>query len=332
MKFHIDWLTLSQLNLGQFTPLNDGQVVCLKADGTVEWGFHKHLTVKGSHDTSARIRVTADKAELSFNPSRWNSPDNLTGCSWEKAISIANGIMADFGQPPFEPGPVEENSDGQLTYTGAIAARIDIATNIATENPEAFTRKLSQTKLPHSKTSRIGTSVYFNAGSTNRVRKAYIKADDIRRHKKQLTPFRSQVADLCDAQGIVRLEVELRASWLRKNGMRAIQNISDTRLMEVAKPMIEEMKVEAEDDGWEKLTAKEAGILAQWKQGLDWRKFYSQATQYRHRKGIKEKTGYDVFDDTITPFRQAEKTIWIGEIKLPDWYLEAHGLLDEKEA
>ena len=312
MKYGIDWLTLRQPNNGQFGKINDGHVVVFNATGEVEYTTDRHMTAEGSHDSKARVRVTDEMAELSFNPARWNRAHNVNQISIDQAIAIANEFMRRTTGAEFTAGPINIGNDGSKIYTGAVATRVDVCHNVATGSPEnavAFTRQLARTKLANVKTTRQGTTVYYGKKGQKRSRKAYIKSAEMRKNKSC-----GQAAEYCNELGLVRLEATLRRDWLRENGMRAIQSLTEIKIERSVMPQIKEMKVEAPDEGLENLTPTEIGVLSMWKNGIDPRDHYKQAMFYRHRKSIKDKTGYDIADDTITPFRKPREVIYIREL------------------
>ena len=332
MRLGIDWLTIRQPNNGQFRPINDGKVVRLDAEGNQLWSTAKHLSVEGSHSTNAQVRVTEDLAELSFNPARWNRAHNVRPISWDDALEIANDLMTKIAGAPFTAGRIAHNREGQKVYLGAYVTRLDACTNIATGNPEkaqALIRQLCATKLPNVKTTRKGSTVYFGQSTKRRTRKAYVKGDEIRANNAS----KKAVAAECDKLGLVRMEVKLKSDWLRENGMRAIQSITQEKIQEAVVPQIKEMKVEAPDDSLETLTVTERGVLRMWQAGDNPRQILTDPTFYRHRKNIKEKTGYDIADDTITPFRKPREVIYIRELTDEEYdRIDAAAERDLKEA
>ena len=312
MQYGIDWLTLRQPNRGQFVKINDGHVVVYKPTGEVEYTTDRHLTVEGSYETKARVRVTDEMAELSFNPARWERAHNVSQVSIDTAIAIANEFMRRHAGAEFTAGPIKTGNDGSKIYSGAVATRIDVCHNVATGSPEnaiAFTRQLARTKLANVKTTRQGTTVYYGKKGQKRSRKAYIKAAEMRKNKSCI-----KAADYCDELGLVRLEATLRRDWLRENGMRAIQSLTEAKIERLVMPQIKEMKIETPDESLESLTMSERGVLRAWQSGDDIKSLVSQTAFYRYRKSIKRKTGYDIADDTITPFRKPREVIFIREL------------------
>ena len=330
--FGIDWLTIRQPNNGQFRPINDGKVVRLDAEGNQLWATAKHLSVEGSHSTNAQVRVTEDLAELSFNPARWNRAHNVRPIGWDDALEIANDLMTKIAGAPFTAGRIAHNREGQKVYSGAHVTRVDVCKNMSTGSPEkakALIRQLCATKLPNVKTSRKGSTVYFGQSSKRRTRKAYVKGDEIRANNAS----KKAVAAECDKLGLVRMEVKLKSDWLRENGMRAIQSITQEKVEEAVMPQIREMEIDTPEENLEHLTATEIGVLSMWKAGHDPRDYYKHSAFYKHRKNIKEKTGYDIADDTITPFRKPREVIYIRELTDEEYdRIDAAAERDLKEA
>jgi len=328
-NWHIDWLSLRQINLGQWAEVNKGKVISLDENGQQEWTSEKHILEQGSHDSTVRFRVTPRVAEISFNPSRWNKPHNITGVGLADAIAVANRIMKQYTGVEFTPGSISENSEGSIVYLGAVCTRLDVCTNMATGsrgNAEAYRRHAAGIKLPRMKTERKANTVYYIAKG-QRVAKIYTKADELRSNKKKLTPEREAAAAWCDKQGLVRIEMKYLNRFLRQNNWRAIQNLSEANIEDQFMKDTEELRKNANEEDLSALSREELGALEMWRAGHNVRDYYSQPGWYKVRKAIKTKIGVDIADDTITPFRAKAQVIILSEPEYPEWILNPNGQL-----
>jgi len=312
---YIDWLTIQQDNSnGYFSPVSDGTVVKYDPQENPVWQTACGYQHKGSYESSARIKIDERSASLSFNPSRFNRPDNVSGVTWDEAINIANSIMAEFGQNPFQAAPTK-SSNGLVLFPGATITRIDVCENYKTGthcNAQTYIRALSQTRISRNTTSRKGDTVYFNKGSERKTLKAYIKGPEILSRTKHLTDYRLHLGNELTEYGIIRLEAKYSAKELRRHNLRNLASITHQKLEAHFMADKDKMKHEVHEENLDSLTQNEIGILRMWQSGDNVRDYIKSSAFYKHRKNIKLKTGYDIAADNIIGFNPKQKIIYLS--------------------
>ena len=312
----VDWLTIRQPNDGSFAPFEDGAVWFESSDGEIR-RVPRAGKLEGSFDSRASLRITADSLELSFNPSRWNRADNVFGCSFERALAVANGLLRSVDRPPLTVGG----------FFGFVVTRLDVTVNLATGGRgelDAYLRFLRRQTLPRMSTFYRPGSVTFSNKSKRVV--VYDKASEMRAHG--LSSDREAVADWCEQVGLARVELRLHREFLRRNGLRRAVDLSHARLVDVLRKEVVSMPTECTEEVLDKLTEGELGSLLAWQRGFDVRKLVSHATFYRRKKAIKAKTGYDIGADAPVRLEPKPVSFEVREALPPDWY----ELPDVKEA
>lgn len=298
----IDWLVIKQPNDGRYRLVNDGAVIRFDADGQVVFESFYSKQLEGSFDTSARLRVTERELELSFNPSRWNRADNVFGYRFEEALEVANRLLAGFDLPPLGGDFYINRAD--VTLNVACGSRVQL---------EAYLRSLRNFGLPYRQTRTFEGTVIFKRKNSQIV--VYDKAAEMRAHKAD---GREAVIDWCEEQGIARIEFRMFRRFLVTNNLR--HGCSHGKLKEVFCREVLRMPSVAEEDGVSDLTGPELGAFLQWREGYYPKKIYSKNTFYKYRKGIKEKTGYDIGTEPPLRFEQKKrKPFRVVEAQPPDF-------------
>lgn len=322
----VDWLTIREPNRGQFTPVNDGYFVRLDRDGEIVFSTARTLQVDGSGDSSAHLRITHDVAELSFNPSRWNRDDNLFGVCWSGALRAADQVMASVGQCGFSPGQVKRKANGEPVFLGAVVTRVDVCMNVETGSREKlldYFWHCAGLVLPKRKTRRENGTVYYGNSNKNKKPKVYLKHKEIRQRqlpKSKSPEYVRALAEYCESVGLARLEVRYGRDFLRANGLRSSGSITHDVLISHFSEDVKPMLAEFENLNVDELSNAELGVFLMWSRGFDVRERLKSAMFYRHRKRIKEVTGYDIADNTVTRLKAKPRVITLRQAEPPEWY------------
>ncbi|MGJ7552100.1 phage/plasmid replication domain-containing protein [Pseudomonas alloputida] len=275
----IDWLTVSQEHQHDLPIV--GHVMCLTVDVTTDEVLSTkspRFVHRESYSTSVTIHVSGRNVRVDGNPSRVGRLDNLFGfATIDQCISVYNALLAQYGLPPFTRcsevllrDGASGGKAGDLVADGAVIHRIDLTSNVAVGegNALAYLRGVSSQRIEHS----IGF-LYPNGrtvawtpkgngkGGRLQYRKAYDKAFEMdqnllpkikREFGENSDEFKYvvQVRDYCAANGVVRMEQELKAEFLKRKGLAYWGLFKEARFIEIHKEFLaidERMKVTAMD-------------------------------------------------------------------------------------
>ena len=275
----IDWLTISQEHQ------HDLPVVCDVVTLTIDANTNELLSTKQpgfvhreSFSTSVTIHVSGRNVRVDGNPSRVGRLDNLFGFSTiDQCVAVYNALLAQYGLPPFTRctrvmvrDGTSGGKAGDLVADGAVIHRIDLTTNVALGegNVLAYLRGVSSQRIGHS----IGY-LYPNGrtvawtpkgngkGGRLQYRKAYDKAFEMdqnllpkikREFGENSDEFRYvvKVRDYCATNGVVRMEQELKAEYLKREGLAFWGLFDEARFIGIHNEFLaidERMKVTAMD-------------------------------------------------------------------------------------
>lgn len=258
----IDWLTVSQEHD------HDLPVVCDVFTVTIDANTDEVLSTKQprfvhreSFSTSVTIHVSGRNVRIDGNPSRVGRLDNLFGFTTiDQCIAVYNALLAKYGLPPFTRctrvmlrDGASGGKAGDLVADGAVIHRIDLTTNVALGegNALAYLRGVSSQRIGHS----IGY-LYPNGrtvawtpkgngkGGRLQYRKAYEKSFEMNQNllpkiKREFGEdsdeykYVVQVRDYCVQQGVVRMEQELKAEYLKREGLAFWGLFKEARFVEI---------------------------------------------------------------------------------------------------
>ena len=307
--FLIDWVKIRQDNNGNYDPISDGHVINVDSDGTVLRSTAKSLRVPGSYDSSCSLRITESYVELSFNPSRWDKPDNLFGVDINQAIAIADSILAKFNQPPL---------GKDFVFT-----RLDLTANFETgsySNVQNYLAALRVWSIPRTKKRAYPGTVSFSNKAWSIT--VYDKAKEIRAHRSpysDLNEYRETVADYCESVGLVRIELRLGRDHLKALNLRDSAYVTDHLLKLAYQEYIMSIPDDAPQLDISSLTVQELGTFCMWQQGYDLVELYSESTERRHRQAIKRKLGVDISGPPPLEEKKNAKVILL-DAKRPHFY------------
>lgn len=365
----IDWLTISQDHQ------HDLPVVGHIMSFTVDLTTNEVLTTRqprfkheASFSTSVTIHVQGRKVRVEGNPSRVGRLDNLFGFTTiEQCVSVYNALLREYGLPPFtrctridlRQGASGAKS-GDRIADGARIERIDLTTNfsLGEGNVVSYLRGVSSQRIGHSigflyPNGRTVTWTPKGNGQGGRLqyRKAYDKAFDM---DKNLLPkikrifgddsdefhYVQKVRNYCIAEGVVRLEQELKNEFLQREALCYWGLFDERRLAELHREFLkidEKLKVTAMDivSISEQLlaenipgvtTTRAANTTAlyaiQWMHGqrFDFNKTQVQRHAARlNRIGINIRNACDTSRFAPVFVRQCRE-VCRSELSVPSWY------------
>ncbi len=322
-----DWITIIEPNIGQFTEVNQSRVVeyKLNQNGKMEIinKYAKKLRTVGSHNSSAQILITEHQAMLSFNPSRWNKPDNVQHhMPIEKALLLCNDIMHYHDQPSFELGVTltQPQTNNQIKF-GSYISRLDITTNQVTgskSNSQEFLRLIKQANIPRFKKRARENSITFGESpegivSSHKTIKAYLKGEEIRQHNPRIKTqidfaqflYRNQLAQHCEDLGLLRIELVMKLRMLEKYNLRSTSYLNQTILTEIYNQEITIIMKQLHDienlrdHVSPKMYSSVLGTLLMYQKHYILKNIISKKTFYAHKKILLE-FGIDISDTTVT--------------------------------
>lgn len=316
----VDWLSVRKSHSGEYPALPVDKFMRLEHDGTVVYDVPASHNERGSYDSSALIRVTPSYVSLSFNPSKWNQPDNVFGLTWEQSLLQVDTILASLNLPPL-------GEEFEVT-------RIDLTLNISTgsaENLNAYYRALARQRLPHTKISVCENTLYWNKSSSWKTLKAYKKHLELLANSKAKDPDHvlrvAALSDWCKSLGVIRFEACYRRDLLRSKNLRMSKNITHAKLVELFKGDLSKMpQATKEITEAEHLSNAFRGTLTQWMCGYPPKEFLSKNSFYNHRRHILDATGLDISlpcpDDYKRLVEQAGRVIQTQAALPPAWYYQ----------
>jgi len=327
LPMFIDWISVRQeYPCGGLPVINDGNVLWLDADGTVERTKLAHMQFDGSYDTRISIRCDGSRVELSGNVGRFSRRDNLFGYDFETCIARCNEVLNLWNLPPFTRGQFNRFADSGWCWTGAVVTRLDLTLNYATGSPqalEAFIKAMAGHHVGRQKgrLSIDGMTVEYGAGSKYVYAKLYCKGAELRKHmkKKAGAHVDADVLDFAERLGTVREEIELKSRFLTQNGLRYLGEITHAKLLEVymARSQVQRLN-EVKFDTFENMPRRLKATYASWKLGMT--NDITRATWYRHRTQLLEY-GIDISvpcNVHALPIRV--RTVELAMLEAPDWY------------
>jgi len=315
----VDWLSVKRPNHGAYDPLPVDKFLRLDPDGTVVYETVGSFNHRGSHDSSAQIRVTPDTLSVSFNPSKWNRPDNLFGLTWEQSLVQVDALLASLQMAPL-------GSDFSVT-------KIDLTLNVETGSPEnlkAFYRALARQRLPRSKLKTEDNTIYWNKKSAWKAFKAYMKHVELLAHWKTTLlaarPWVLALSKWCEEVGLIRFEVRYGRNFLRHHNLRSGANITHQKLVDLFKGDLAKMPIETKDILADNLSNAVRGTLTQWMVGYPPKDNLSKNCFYNHRRAILAATGCDISLPCPADYQrmvdQLGRIIKTKAATPPNWYYQ----------
>lgn len=336
-----DWLSIYQRHMGAKLPvIADGAVMRIDKEGEVETVTLKKSRIEGSFETAVFVRCTGDTVYFDGNVSKFGRADNVFGYTFAQCLQIINRLLVSLGLPPFTEGDkyiTNVKGEPRACWTGAIVTRVDMTCNYSTgskEDASAYMRHLQGQQASRLKTGTYGDgeTVDFGRGSRRLYLKAYTKGPELRRHavkasqgdkftKRPPDPYVLQLADWCDAVGLVRVELTFKATKLHDMGCHFLGGF-DMKQLEIEFAERSEIFTRGSADV-EDLGDLPKHLLASyrmWQAGDDLTEKISRAAFYRHRRALLPY-GIDIaIKSNVVPLKPRIRVVKLGPVSMPDWY------------
>ncbi|TYK76308.1 DNA replication protein [Comamonas sp. Z1] len=344
-----DWLSMYQRHFRTDLPkIADGAVMRIDKEGEVETVTLKKSRIEGSFETAVFVRCDGETVWFEGNVSKWGRPDNVFGYTFLECLAIINKLLVKLGLPPFTEGDkylTNFKGEPRSCWTGAIVTRIDMTCNYAVGSKEdayAYMRHLQGQQASRLKTGTYGDgeTVDFGRGSRRIYVKAYLKGPELRRHagrvqdakgvndgtvkdyEKGITnPYVLQLADWCDAVGLVRVEMTFKATKLHDMGCHYLGGF-DMKQLEIEFDSRSDVltRGSAEADDFTLLPKAVLSTYRMWQAGDDLTSKLSRATFYRHRRELLVM-GVDIaIKSNVLQMKPRTRVIKLGPVSMPDWY------------
>lgn len=323
-EIFVDWITVQQTHEEKHQPFSAGIRVTYDADGNVERKSTISIDLEGKFGSKCRIYSDGQTVQFDGNPSRWNRPDNLFGEDLDTLKDRINAIVQSVGLPPFTGGKKTKLNNGEIINTGARFSRIDMTANIATGSPRSrdnYLKHLQAQTYGRMEKSLIGLNTYFGHKKSQRLIRIYDKAKQLRDKILRKSKDKKRIRELinyCDANGIVRFEIEYR-KWLARANVRHWDNATHDALCAQTKKEIGIMTEDFEEPNFDEIPNAALGTLTMYMAGIDVKKRLSPKTFYNHRKVLK-KFGYDIANQNIHILQPKVQIVTLRPAEIPDWY------------
>lgn len=334
VPFFVDWLSLEQVHPFEVPTVSEGFVQFTDQDGVLQWMSPQHSKVRGSFDTSLRIRAHGNKVEFSGNVSRFGRADNLFGFDLGVCLRRVNEVLTSLGLPEFSPGQKfyrtsRSSTSPRLTpaWTGCKLTRIDLTANYQTgsaDNARAYLEWLSSQQT--SARVKVGThgghgeTVDWGRGSRRVYAKAYNKAIELARHNGE-GPTSRQLIDYCNEVGLVRFEVTVKATQLHTMGCNYLGGLDMGQLVELFKDRAAVLtRAEHTHDDLDELPNHFRRTARDYLAGDNVRDHLSLASFKRHRAALLPY-GIDIaVARNVVDFKPRVRVIELSPCVRPSWY------------
>lgn len=327
----IDWIS-ARVPLEWDRPINEGQLVHVRSDGSVEFSIDKRKLVLGSFDSTFSIRsVELGFCEISGNPAKFLQGHNLFGTDDLRALLFA--CMLKICQAL---AITPRDRELEMWRRGEIAlTRVDV-----TQMYELDTRADVRQWLQAASTCahvrwrgrghyQEGTLTYGKVAKGKRAATwqmvLYCKGDEVELPRSRFhseLPFREELLKWADNK--LRIELRLRTGELKKVGLRFASHWTEQRAFDVFTLYLARIELAEEHvveiDMIDEMKPRHRAIYALWQSGADLREVYPRPTFYRYRAELRDLLGVDIATrhaaDNVIPLRRVLEARPAG---VPSW-------------
>jgi II/X family phage/plasmid replication protein len=327
----IDWLSAS-IPLTWDVPINAGQVIHVRGDGTVERITEKTLHLGGSYSSSLALRtVQLGRIEVSGNIVKWLQGHNLFGT--DDLRGLVYGAMEKICHI-LQINPTDEDKQSWIKGDFTIS-RIDVTEMYelpTASDVQAWLKAASEAaniKWRGRGHFQDGTLYFGKVAKGKRASwwqlKLYHKGSEIgvRGHElPENLPCREELTTW--AANKLRIELTLRSRELSRKGVQTGDAWIDGTPERLHRLYADRMQigeaVMCDDTDLENLPKEYTRALSLWKDGHDVRRMYSKSSFYRYRSKILQATGVDISTQrpksNVIPLR---RVLEAKPAVLPDW-------------
>lgn len=328
----IDWVSC-YLPILHAKPISDGMIVSITSDGKldyfthddvsvvmldpncIEWRTEKRLSVRGSHESNIVIRSDHSRGRcsgirLDGNPVKFLQGHNVWGsCDLEGLIASVLARVLPQVAPELNIKPELYRVYASLGHL----TRIDLNEMWSLGNSnrvQTWLRAAADASiLKHRGRGQFsGDTLYWGKSKEGKMSrrwflKAYSKGLELRAHRFKNSQvdnpnFLKSVTDFAD--GLLRIELQLRGLELEKLGLSTVSDWQDDTFQTVYTSYLsrlefsENMIVVNTPPDFEKLPPRLRVPVQLWYSGQDLKTLYSRATWYRYRSEILKAMSLDI--------------------------------------
>lgn len=278
--------------------LNTGHIVCVGADGDIEWQSPKRLVVQGSHDSNFRIssegsdgQGRATHLRFSGNPSKFLQGHNIFGSddlialmydSYKKITSALNLNPTIQDIKDVKSGNYSITSF-DVNYSFELPSRADVRAWIRAAEFKSKTR--------HGRPSTKGGTIYWGKNSSRWSIKAYSKGDEIsagKGHKLPTSLIDTPLEEWADNK--LRIELRLLSKELDKLGIKKACQLTPLKIKELFNTYLKRIEMTEQialtDEILHSIPLRLRSTYILWRDGYDLRSELSKSTYYRNRKDL----------------------------------------------
>ena len=308
----IDYLTV-RITLPRPLPhaIDGGHFTRTGEAGEVEQSTARRKRVIGSHEATLHIRAQSTaELELTGNPAKFVQGHNLYGSSDPvEVLWAALLLMEGAGALPCSlaslglSGPLTMASCTEISRIDCTVMLLgltwfDVETSLRSLRVAGRLRDRGASGLPHPWDRGGGVTFGSAPGKSMRHRSItfYSKGEDVKVHPlPALMANDSEVMEWVKRS--LRCEVRLGSNYLRKTGLRAMENWTAETALDEWKAMMERVDMNGSDErpeGLEKLPAHLQVAYAAWLSGADLSTMFARRTYYRKRAEILKAIDVDI--------------------------------------
>jgi II/X family phage/plasmid replication protein len=336
----IDWQR--KLYQALHNPIPTGRILSIDHDGTMEWQSPKSVQVRGSYESSVKIRSQggdgngmATELYIDGNPSKFIQGHNVFGVEDNCALAeeMMRKICFYYHDLPSD-FLIHKARHGEFEQLGIhIARSFDAGTRARAHAIQETLLLKSRTRSGRAQ-SQAGTNYWNKSARKNRwIGKSYLKGEDVTSTKKgHRLPEELKNIGLEDyANALIRIEFEIyKQEFLDRevpliNGYQFTESVIDELYKEYwgRIEMSTQAAIPSEELNHMPRALKSTYLL--WKDGIQVRPSMSHRTFYRHRHELLQ-LGVDIaIPREDQHFSNVIPLIQIIEAKpvgIPDWAYE----------
>lgn len=362
----IDWLSIYQ-DFDEKLPFLSETV-----DIQIDTATGQELAVKqpvykeeGSYCSSIRIRLSGNRLRIEGNPSRFNRIENLFGYKTiEECVAVYNKILMRHGLPAFTKCKniyftasndrnrkrVTQSSDGAVITEIHLTSNSAVGKGCTNDYIKGLSTQRYKNSIPRLHTNGKTVDWLTPKGNGGMIYPCvYDKAYEIKLHsltklerkygkESQEVKYLNQVINYCKNNGVVRHELKLKSSFLRRTNLRFYGLFNQNKFKKIHKEFIDidkklkvtKMNIEMINERLISLgicnSMKAANTttfyVMQWMHGKQYD--LSNRNVQKHRARLR-KIGIDIASacdlERFSPvYVISAKEIQVSDLPIPIWY------------
>lgn len=321
----IDWVTVVERHPGGGLPIIcRGIHVWADKAGVARLERISAASLGASHSTALLLGCDGFNVFLSGNVGRFARKDNVFNLGWRATLEKCNRILDLNGLPRFSITK-RLSHDGEAAREvvgGARLLRVDITGNFSSGSiaqAKAVVRWAQGLERSRHRPGAIGdwSAWWVN---TSRMVKIYVKSEELIAHGMGRD---ERLVAWAEAQGLVRLEVELKRRELQRLGLNHLGDVTDEKLraaFEDETAFLRQVDRSDEPDILMAIPSRSRAYAAAWMRGHDLRQLVSRATLHRHAKVLRD-FGMDITQRrNIHMFPVKVRVVDLCPLSAPEWY------------